>query len=237
MNKCITTARFSRNKIQGDLFGGKGKIIAKFYVLSDGGGIIANDPSIDLNKLYEDRPILVSYIKKGDSSNTFFKPITDHAVIVIANNDDMVMDDARAILNEELPEKPAHISFDNYLDVCQSMTVEVFKNAGEADVYSRALRHNFPNNSIFLTTAQFDTIFLYSENFSIPSGEMKFPEQKDIVVIEAPVAYSDAIAKNVLSDNAQADNYAGLYRYMFSDTSGNNYFKHLDTRNYIKVAA
>lgn len=159
----ITTAKFSHNKIQGDLFGGAGTVIAKYFVRSDGGGILQNDPSIDIKTLYEDRPILVSYEKEDDNSKPFFKLVKEHAVIVIACNDDMTMDDARAILNEKLPEKPSYISFNNYMDVCKALKLEVFKTAGEADAYCKALRTNFPDDYILLTTEQFHTILSYTD--------------------------------------------------------------------------
>ena len=49
-------------------------------------------------------------------------------------------------------------------------------------------------------------------------------------------AYNDAIAAGYLSDNPSAENYAGHYMYMHSD-SARDHFKHRNTRQYLIVQA
>lgn len=46
-------------------------------------------------------------------------------------------------------------------------------------------------------------------------------------------AFEDAINKGTLS-REKGDNYAGDYMYMYSDDE-KDYFKHIDTREYISV--
>jgi hypothetical protein len=49
-------------------------------------------------------------------------------------------------------------------------------------------------------------------------------------------AFDNAIDKGLLSDNHKANNYAGSFMYMYS-RNGNDYFKNIITRQYIKGAA
>lgn len=50
---------------------------------------------------------------------------------------------------------------------------------------------------------------------------------------DAQEAFTDAIAKGVLSTNPLAPNYAGNYMYMHTEL-GADAFKHVDTRRYLK---
>jgi hypothetical protein len=58
---------------------------------------------------------------------------------------------------------------------------------------------------------------LASERFSIPE-----------------LAFERAIETKRLSDDEYSDNYAGDYMYMGKDKNGNDAFKNIDTRKYIK---
>lgn len=57
------------------------------------------------------------------------------------------------------------------------------------------------------------------------------PEFKD-----SQQVFQDAIDKGVLSTNPDDTNYAGNFMYMYT-TGGEDHFKHIDTRKYIKVKA
>jgi hypothetical protein len=49
-------------------------------------------------------------------------------------------------------------------------------------------------------------------------------------------AFELAITLNVLSDNSEANNFAGNYMYMGRNEDGHN-FKHIDTRKYLYCPA
>lgn len=47
-------------------------------------------------------------------------------------------------------------------------------------------------------------------------------------------AFEHALKKELLSNDKESPNFVGLYMYMYSDEEY-DYFKHIDTREYIKV--
>lgn len=54
------------------------------------------------------------------------------------------------------------------------------------------------------------------------------------VVRGSEEAFSRAISRGVMSDDPEAENYAGLYMYMYS-LNAEDFFKHGVTRRYLSV--
>ena len=58
----------------------------------------------------------------------------------------------------------------------------------------------------------------------------------DLKFRDAKEAFSNAIEKEVLSEDETQENFAGNYMYMYSsDDLKIDYFKHINTREYIEV--
>ena len=48
-------------------------------------------------------------------------------------------------------------------------------------------------------------------------------------------AFQDAIDKGILNEQPSSNMYAGNYMYMFTEASGQDAFKHINTRKYIRI--
>lgn len=59
------------------------------------------------------------------------------------------------------------------------------------------------------------------------------PGQPNIRFRDTQEAFEKAIVDRRLSDNPDAENYAGLYMYMGTQEDGFDLFKHRETRRYL----
>ena len=54
---------------------------------------------------------------------------------------------------------------------------------------------------------------------------------------DSDAVFAEAIGRGVLSEDPADPNFAGHYMYMFHDADGAAWFKHRDTRAYVRLAA